>query len=236
MNSSDTIIMAVGGALIIIGLYLFIAGKKDGVSSNNVEGFGIKLNVSNPSIILIVFGVGLLLVPRLLPETPVSHGPGQASDPALNPKVGTNNPSTEIPQIVPGSSVEEDDIVIPATPTPVYFPQGVWQLTGYEQDGVELPVPGMVKGHINFVRKDSNNIAWTTTVWISDIWGNVSNYQYQGQIANKNNNYMMSFISSNDPQFIPDGFVPLEMFIENNNTLHMKFTSQGTQELFHWVQ
>ncbi len=64
MDVFDYVIMTAGGALIVVSLYLYISGNKEGGSTNNLEGFGIKLNVSNPSTLLIVAGVLLLLVPR----------------------------------------------------------------------------------------------------------------------------------------------------------------------------
>ena len=48
MDTFDTFIVAVGVALVLVGLYLFISGKQgDGSRNSNVEGFGIKINVSN---------------------------------------------------------------------------------------------------------------------------------------------------------------------------------------------
>ncbi len=75
MTTFDHIVMIVGFALIVIGLILFIMRKKESSNSDHVEGFGIKLNVRNPSIILIILGSGLLLVPRLLPQNPAPTEP-----------------------------------------------------------------------------------------------------------------------------------------------------------------
>ena len=73
MDSFDLILIITGALLILVGLGLFIFGKKEG-NKNYLEGFGIKLDVSNPSIILIVAGVGLLLAPRLLPANKPAMG------------------------------------------------------------------------------------------------------------------------------------------------------------------
>ena len=100
MEVFDYVSMAVGSLLIVIGLFLFISGKKDSAKSNQVEGFGIKLNVSNPSIILIVLGIGLLLVPRLLPKPTVTPGtqPTQAAadSPVTKPPTQAEFNSTEV--------------------------------------------------------------------------------------------------------------------------------------------
>ena len=65
----DTVLTAVGLILISFGLYIFLTGKGrgEGAPSNRVEGFGIKVDVANPSILLILLGVGLVLVPRFFP-------------------------------------------------------------------------------------------------------------------------------------------------------------------------
>lgn len=48
-------------------MILFVTGKF--VSQNNqIEGFGIKLNFNNPSFLLVVAGIGVVLVPRVLPD------------------------------------------------------------------------------------------------------------------------------------------------------------------------
>jgi len=52
----DIIIMLAGGFLIIAGLVMFVSGKRE-TGKNNVEAFGIKVDVSNPSILLIALGV-----------------------------------------------------------------------------------------------------------------------------------------------------------------------------------
>lgn len=68
MEFFDYLVMATGAILLLIGVLMFVSGKKESANRNQVEGFGIKLDVSNPSIILIVLGIGLLLAPRLLPS------------------------------------------------------------------------------------------------------------------------------------------------------------------------
>jgi hypothetical protein len=68
----DLLLNVLGLVLIAIGLYVFITGTarpKEGESrSNKFEAFGIKIDVSNPSILLIILGVVLVLVPRFVPD------------------------------------------------------------------------------------------------------------------------------------------------------------------------
>ncbi|MGD2064276.1 MAG: hypothetical protein PVF51_11935, partial [Nitrospirota bacterium] len=61
MELFDLVVMIVGGLLIAGGCMLFVTGKVAG-SNNKIEAFGIKMDVSNPSLILLAAGIGLLLV------------------------------------------------------------------------------------------------------------------------------------------------------------------------------
>ncbi|HQT00871.1 MAG: hypothetical protein B7Y26_10040 [Hydrogenophilales bacterium 16-64-46] len=63
----DILLMLAGLVLVIAGLVMFIRSKTASAASS-VEAFGIKLNVTHPSLILVLAGVGLMLAPRLLPE------------------------------------------------------------------------------------------------------------------------------------------------------------------------
>lgn len=66
----DTILTLLGAVLIVFGLYLIMANRgkvRAQGSSNKVEAFGIKIDVSNPSVLLVLLGVGLVLVPRFAP-------------------------------------------------------------------------------------------------------------------------------------------------------------------------
>jgi hypothetical protein len=66
--------MSVGAMLTLVGVYLFASGKMRDKASR-VEAFGIKLDVTNPSLILILAGVGLMLVPRFVPEPVIPEFP-----------------------------------------------------------------------------------------------------------------------------------------------------------------
>ena len=65
----DTLLVLAGLVLILTGLVMFIRSKTS-TQASSVEAFGIKLNVTHPSLILVLAGVGLMLAPRLLPELP----------------------------------------------------------------------------------------------------------------------------------------------------------------------
>ncbi len=65
----DTVLVLAGLALVATGLVMFIYSKTS-TQASSVEAFGIKLNVTHPSLILVLAGVGLMLAPRLLPGLP----------------------------------------------------------------------------------------------------------------------------------------------------------------------
>jgi hypothetical protein len=228
----DYVIMAVGGVLTAIGLILFVAGKKEGGSNNHVEGFGIKLNVSNPSIILIVFGVGLLLVPRLLPNNRLKDkvDPRAIYEPANKPEQ-TFDPQVESEQDI----VEHLPSIPDSIPTTVFFPTGLWYLTSYSEAGVNLS--NNINGNINFTRQSPQSVDWVSSFNVNDEWGNfVGNYQYQGSISSDGNYYNMQLVSSNDPNFIRQGSIALELLSEDGGVLHMRYMYQGLEILLHWRQ
>jgi hypothetical protein len=234
VDTFDYVIMTVGGVLTVIGLILFVAGKKDGSGHNNVEGFGIKLNVSNPSIILIVFGVGLLLVPRLLPNNRLikEFDPGTRYD-----QTNKNEQVFDLPE---EDEQQLEDYISPLpTPTPVpvsiFFPTGMWHLISYSESGQDLS--NNVNGTINFTPQSAQSVGWVSNFNVNDEWGNfIGNYQYQGSISSDGNYYNMLLLSSNDPNFIRQGAIALELMSEDGGVLHMRYVYQGAEILLHWRQ
>jgi uncharacterized protein YjeT (DUF2065 family) len=65
----DSVLVIAGLSLVVTGLVMFVRSKTS-TQASSVEAFGIKLNVTHPSLILVLAGVGLMLAPRLLPEPP----------------------------------------------------------------------------------------------------------------------------------------------------------------------
>jgi hypothetical protein len=230
MSILDIIFMFFGALLIFAGLYLFVSGKKD-TSSNHVEGFGIKLNVSNPSIILILSGIGLLVLPRFMPE----------SSPKVTPSEPTPQPYVE-PKALKKPTLVEDikEVIEPAQP-PVeqnvaFFPENNWQLSSYQENGMEFIVPVQVNATMAFSNRSSNQTNWATNVFVLDMNGNIINNRYHGKISFINNAYEISFLGSTAPVFEPEYNIPLELKIENGGILHMRFTSRSGEQIVHWQQ
>lgn len=231
MSIIDIVFIFFGALLIFAGLYLFVSGKKD-TSSNHVEGFGIKLNVSNPSIILILSGVGLLVLPRFMPENNIKATPTNlASKPkeevgVSKSQISLNN-KKEISEVSLPSKIEQNTI---------YFPENNWQLNSYQENGVEYIVPLQVNATMTFSNRSATQIHWTTNVFVLDVNGNVSKNSYNGTITFMNNGYTISFLGSTASVFEPELYIPLELKIENSDILHMSYISRSGEVIVHWQQ
>lgn len=126
MSPFDLLLMSVGALLTLVGVYLFASGKMRDKASR-VEAFGIKLDVTNPSLILILAGVGLMLVPRFVPEpmkpqfTPPSADVAPQAPPT--PPATTSSVPPPAPVPVPTSTPTQTPAPDPApTPAPVPKP------------------------------------------------------------------------------------------------------------------
>ncbi|MBR9912874.1 MAG: hypothetical protein GYB33_21240 [Gammaproteobacteria bacterium] len=251
MDTLDYFIVVIGAVLIVIGLYLFIAGKS-GDASNNVEGFGIKLNVSNPSIILIVLGIGLVLVPRFLPQkasptlgqTPIVAVESPVNKPAssdeqtvrqqlppvtatqLPPVTQTPSPATATTQVPPSVSAPP--------PSAAFLPSGNWYMNSYEENGVDLSAT--VNGNIAFDKATQSQLSWRANLTAIDMWGNGGSYFYQGKISAVGAGHQMSVLNSNDPAFTPQSGLPLTLKMDPSGLLHMEYPYQGSYIIIHWRQ
>ena len=103
----DTLLVLAGLALVATGLVMFIYSKTS-TQASSVEAFGIKLNVTHPSLILVLAGVGLMLAPRLLPGLP-----GMPDPPAATAEV-----SRESPDARPGASPDTPPAATASDPAP----------------------------------------------------------------------------------------------------------------------
>ena len=134
--SLDTLLFWCGLALLCVGLFVFLTGKKvsdeSKKESNRFEAFGIKIDVNNPSLILIMLGAVMMLSPKFIPEevkeaaSPVqtaeeSSAPptssAQQASPAAAPSslAGSNTPVPETPRSAPVESSRPTPIEVPAT-------------------------------------------------------------------------------------------------------------------------
>ena len=121
----DSLLVLAGLVLVVTGLVMFIRSKTS-TGASSVETFGIKLNVTHPSLILVLAGVGLMLAPRLLPEhaskadkpePPVVAEAPQAQ-PAAPPTAATAEPTAQPaqPSTPPTAASEPAATAPPPTP------------------------------------------------------------------------------------------------------------------------
>ncbi len=68
----DTLLFWIGLVITFVGLYVFITGRSSSdpskKGSNRFEAFGIKIDVSNPSLLLIILGVVMMMAPKFIPQ------------------------------------------------------------------------------------------------------------------------------------------------------------------------
>lgn len=127
----DTLLVIAGLVLVVAGLVMFIYSKTS-TQASSVEAFGIKLNVTHPSLILVLAGVGLMLAPRLLPGLPGKEGdkpvpavvaeappasasPGTTAVPIQPPPPGSPSPPAAAPAVPKATP-------IPSTPAATVSP------------------------------------------------------------------------------------------------------------------
>ncbi len=77
----------------IVGLFIFVTGKTasedEKSQSNRFEAFGIKIDVNNPSLILIILGVVMMLAPRILPQQTADLAPPGTTASSIPPPSST---------------------------------------------------------------------------------------------------------------------------------------------------
>ncbi|QYZ64540.1 MAG: hypothetical protein OI74_06160 [Gammaproteobacteria bacterium (ex Lamellibrachia satsuma)] len=89
----DTLLFWAGLGLLIVGLFIFVTGKTasedEKSQSNRFEAFGIKIDVNNPSLILIILGVVMMLAPRILPQQTADLAPPGTTASSIPPPSST---------------------------------------------------------------------------------------------------------------------------------------------------
>jgi hypothetical protein len=109
-----TVLTLIGVVLLTIGIYSFIWGKQSG--ENKIELLGLKINVSSPSLLLIVIGLILVL--------PIIHGSINSPPPQPSPYP---NPIPPVSDISPQRQDPIKPPVIRPNPhDPSYLPTIDW--------------------------------------------------------------------------------------------------------------
>ena len=113
----DGLLVIAGLVLVITGIVMFIRSKSS-TDPSSVEAFGIKLNVTHPSLILVLAGVGLMLAPRLLPELPGKIAAPETNVEATAPPAPDPQASIAPPQAAAPSAPDAPPRPASATTTP----------------------------------------------------------------------------------------------------------------------
>jgi len=137
----DTVLVLAGLALVATGLVMFIYSKTS-TQASSVEAFGIKLNVTHPSLILVLAGVGLMLAPRLLPGLPGMPDPpaavAEVSRESLDARTGTRPdtpPSANAPDPARAAATRPDP------PAPTDTPSSAPALSPRPYAAMQTPAP-----------------------------------------------------------------------------------------------
>ncbi len=97
--SLDSVLFWSGLGLLLVGLFVFLTGKStaDGKKKNNnrFEAFGIKVDVNNPSLVLIILGGVMMLAPIMMQQERAETT--QYSPPPLEPVSQTEQALAEAP-------------------------------------------------------------------------------------------------------------------------------------------
>jgi len=220
METFDLVVMGVGGLLITAGCVLFVTGKVAG-SHNQIEAFGIKMDVNNPSLLLLATGIGLLLVPRLLParrDTPpslvaVGVPPGGHA--------GTPTPATdEIPRPTPPASSE-------APPAPSIA--GNYVLLSATENGVLTHVQAVLA----ISEAVADRYAWYSVFQVYDQYAGAQTFEYSGEMARRGAAWAMVILASNDPHWYGRQQIPLQLAVDEE-TLELNYVYNGARIVSLW--
>lgn len=225
MENFDVIVVIIGIVLIIAGVGLFITGKV--VSQNNqIEAFGIKINFNNPSFMLVVAGIGMVLVPRLLPDPnrlpdpeqlnslpPTSYGiPAESvTSPAIPGQFPVTEPSPSVSE--PAQSQATLSPTVTSLSTQVSsLPSiaGNYELMSYTVNNI----PQIVEGSMSVEPDGNNQYQWHAQYDSFDFYGNYMHFVYSGDLDFANGNWFLDVNASNDPTWFDAGSVATQLLQE----------------------
>lgn len=236
----DVIVMVIGVCLIIAGIVLFVTGKLAG-QNNKVEAFGIKMDVNNPSLLLVATGVGLVLVPRLLPS---HHSPDQVSAPrpalvqsqtqgdsyADSSDFEDNASSAvvvppQVPNATAASAASTESLETSlnwgnrvSAPTQLQQASGSpFQYTSYSlvaqfEDGEQISTQGRMA-----ITPQQNGVFGFTVIYQeSDGFGSVDTYSYQGSLRQSAGQWYMRITAGSDMEDYDKGDIPVHIESSGN--------------------
>jgi len=232
METFDLVVMIVGGLLIAGGCVLFVTGKVAG-SNNKIEAFGIKMDVSNPSLILLAAGIGLLLVPRLLPAPHTTPVPAPGARQAAMPAPVAQEVPASVPQgISPPVASFSQPVSPPATmapPSPSIA--GNYVLLSAMENGVYTNVQAVLA----VTPTAADRYGWYSAFQVSDQFGNLQTLEYQGEFLRRGAAWSMVITGSTDPGWYGQQQIPLGLSFADD-TLELRYNYNGAQIVSVWEQ
>ncbi len=212
-DNNEIVIMIVGVFLIVIGIVIFITGRYSN-NENHVEGFGIKMDVKNPSLILIVFGVFLLVFPMMnAKEKEVSPPPKEENQPVEKAK----------DKVIPKPVVKIQEEIKPAV-NPVSKPkvkqktsslsiEGEYSLSAYVEDNI----PYNITGQLQIENVKHNKYEYSVQYQLVDQWSNSVNMTFAGYFIKRGNQWYLKVDASNNPEWRDRGEVPTQLVYDNSS-------------------
>src|SRR4051812_30024287 len=90
----------IGVALIVVGVVLFVNGRRRGPGGDTISVWNIKISVSNPALVLVVLGILMMIVPQIpqlmsnkSTENLKSNSSSETSDGTGSSTTTTNTPT-----------------------------------------------------------------------------------------------------------------------------------------------
>ena len=205
-DNNEIVIMIVGIFLIIIGIVIFITGRYSN-NENHVEGFGIKMDVKNPSLILIVFGVFLLIFPMMNPkkkEVPLSQAKTEVEH--------VEKPTTKIKEEI--NSVAQSVSKPKVKANIISFSiKGEYSLSAYTEDNI----PYNITGQLQIEAVQHQKYSYSVQYQVRDQWNNNISITFAGYFIKRGNQWYLKVNASNDPEWRDIGEVPTQLVYDNSS-------------------
>jgi hypothetical protein len=223
----EIVLMLTGIFLIVTGLAIFITGRFS-EHENKVEGFGIKMDVKNPSLILIVLGVFLVVTPMIdgrsgakkenheaSPGTEAAPTPpAKAPEAAQAPASGTQQPRPQSHIASPAPQKETPHTQsVPSAPSIA----GVYTLETFMENGMPLPVSGAM-----VIDASSQGLHRFRTEFVvlqsgEEIW-------YEGYLKKVGEGWRLRVLRSSPPSTAWPNEVPMQLtYFEDSGLLGMRY-------------
>ena len=220
MSFSDIVLTVMGVGLILAGGVLFITGKQAG-GKNKIEAFSIKMDVSNPSLVLIVFGILLLLAPRIMPESGNKQKLADSSDINTNNSTSAEKFNNDIAEPIK----KQDVYAVKNSSLKVALPpaiEGNYQLASYIEDGEAITAEGQLI--ISAARNGRYSFTGNLQAYVD--WNNAVSYRYDGVLAFRSGKWFLKINSATDPEWFDRGEVSMTL-VHDGNSIAMKYYYGG---------